>query len=54
MDSDETVVSETLPKGQDDVFEDAADDQSVTSSVKTDSSSIPGGYQDDPNDLEFR
>ncbi len=55
VDSDETVVSESN-KGADDVFEDAVETASVSdkSSVKTDSSSLHGNFQDDPTDAEFR
>ena len=52
VDSDETVISEPV-KGNDDVFEDDNLSVSDKSSIKTDSSSIQGGYQDD-GDLEFR
>ena len=51
VDSDETVISE--PKCNDDVFEDEILSFSDKSSVKTDSSSVQGGNQDD-RDVEFR
>ena len=52
VDSDDTVISETL-KGEDDVFDDDAHSVSDKSSVKTDSSSLQGGFQDD-GDLDFK
>ena len=54
VDSDETVISEPV-KGNDDVFVFEDDNLSVSdrSSVKTDSSSLQGGYHDD-RDMDFR
>ena len=52
VDSDDTVISETL-KGEDDVFDDDNHSVSDKSSVKTDSSSLQGGFQDD-GDLDFK